>query len=717
MGKIINYKHSSDEIKNTTFELTCVDVGRNSTISCINGELKFKREGENFITFYPIPEVRVLHGTLRFTDNDNPQCFEDKEIYINQKNGLWVYPNENPVKIGGGELKECCKGPILKKCAFFLEWDEWVKCIKVETFNPYVCAYREGKCINICVKTCENLYDVPFYVTGYDKNGDLIASSTVHVDIVHTNKEPDNNSDEYLDKNGNRTCECFKDDYEEENCDTIPDDELDDDLPDDYEDKPELDELECEVKAKVPKIGISYDEASSGNGVKKTIPYAIRSNIENGNLKLGIKKKNDSDYSWSVENDNINGDITGDINLEFEQSVFDDYIPSGGIIDIKISLVTNVDGKEEILCEDSIKVDIASYVPDEPQLKVYPDPDNIPEEDLPNDMEDDGSLPSGKLLFFYDGEAIQNGENCENFIKLDYSKTYTFRVDSGTATWYIYNYDSTKIVCNKTKGDNGETFLTVKLVDYNPLPCITPSEITLKNSSNQYFSFYFAVDEGLVSEDEFRFTWITPEGITTTNPCNDYQCYYQEEVGQDECEECYNATCRNYYYYNETTQKQPFIIESWYALAIDNNSLGKSIHKGGWSVITKGANYEFWKYRTDLEKPTWVKISSYDCSSENTISGDIGCSDTRTQMRIFVGDTDDLPAGTIKHGDVRIISSASFNSSTEVTQTDGTILSKCYVDFIQEISRLTIRLYIIHPAIVRYNIYTDQRGRVVANVN
>lgn len=663
-----------------------VTIDSSSIIECIDGNLTFERIGlSNKIKILPVPEERVVYGTIAIK-NTVTKCYDEKTIYVNQDNGLWAYPVSNPIKVSN----DCCDNnnnpkEVLKAGAFDLSWGSWIKCVKVECFEPFVKAFITKSKINICVSTCEDLYDVVFYITGYDRCGKIIANVVVTVDIIHANIPNDCLDDCVVCKNIDSTaCDGLCND----NCDENPDGCLDNqELENNIDEKKPEEENEenCELMVKPTFFYIPYVQDRK-NDFNAIMTYASFSNDKNARLKF-----DDEDLT------NAYGFINGKhIHTLKKESILDCGMNGSGFTTY-FTIGSTTDCKKI-----PIRFEIEGYAKNEPLLSVF-DEENNP-------------LPNNSLLFFCayeDGEADPTSaiDDCDDPITVDYMKTHNFYVTAGTATWYIYSYDRTIISCSKyttqVAGEKKE-ILSIKLLDYDPVKCSEKQEIILKNSANQYFSIFFAVDEKLQKEDEYTFTWKADDDMEyVEDKCYDDRCYYLDSDNK-----VYNAAvCFNYYDYEDS--REPFVLLSDYSLGIDSNS---AKHTGNWSFITKGATYQIekcvLKQTSNDSTPvkTWEVINNYYVISsyDNGESVDGWYDEHKGKISIYIGEKE---VNDVNVNDVRIISKTSFNHSTEI-ENNGQKQSKCYIDFVQALSGLTVRLYIIHPSVVEYHIYTDQKGKV-----
>lgn len=658
-----------------------VTIDSSSIIECVDGNLTFERVGlTNKIKILPVPEERVVYGTIAIK-NTVTKCYDEKTIYVNQDNGLWVYPASNPIRVSN----DCCdenNNPkeVLKAGAFDISWSSWIKCVKVECFEPFVKAFITKSKINICVSTCEDLYDVDFYITGYDRCGNIIANTVVTVDIIHANVPNDCTGDCVVCKNIDDTI-C--DDLCDEGCDEDPnggigDPELEDDI-DEQEPGDEDEESEkCELVVKPTFFNIPYVKDRDSN-FDAVMTYTSFSNDKNASLKFDDKVLTNA-YGF------INGKH---IHTLTKQSILDCGANGSGFTTY-FTIGSTSDCKKI-----PVRFEIEGYIKSEPTLLVF-DEENNP-------------FPNNGLLFFC---AYEGGEadptpainDCDDPITADYLKTHNFYVTAGTATWYVYSYDKTIISCSKrTTQVSGEKkdILSIKLLDYDPIKCSEKQEIILKNSANQFFSIFFAVDENLQKDDEYKFEWEVDSSATYTD-----RYYYA-----DADDRYVIATCANYYDYNDS--REPFVLLSEYSLAIDGNN---AKHTGNWSFISKGATYQIEKC---VLKPvsngstpvkTWEVINNYYVISsyDNGESIDGWYDEHKGKITMYIGEKE---VNDVNVNDIRIISKTSFNDSTEI-ENNGQKQSKCYIDFVQALSGLTVRLYIIHPSVVAYHIYTDQKGNV-----
>ena len=678
MGQILKYRHISENVLHT-IEGWNVNIGKNSSIGVIDANFEISRVADDEILIHPNSNVYTISGTIVISDNDDPDCYDEQEFSMDQNNSIHAVLKSDPIEVSSdccreeiGEDGEIIRIPqsVFKYGAILFTWDEWIKCIKVYCYDANVYAYID-KCnnhfINLCVNTCKNISGVEIYICGYDRCGNLLRKTTIVTDIIHTDIKSDClpltcENGEVIEWDCENRCDC-ENIPEQDDClygcdesELIPDP-----IPEFKPDEPLYPEkIECALTIGNPIINIPYDSDKdeyvgtfnyTGYTNENTAIFAYDGNaVEGGESaygltfgthKVSISRKNDKDK----------------LNHTFEI-----VKPNG-----------------EILCSAKIKYYFMPYIANEPLLDVY-----YPENN-------DNKLSSGQLLFFYNGKEIVNNAGCDGFTELKYSKAHKFRVDSGTATWEIFNYDTTKIFCKKSKV-NGLEYLTIQLIDYNPLACSDKSEIILKNSAGDYFSFFFAVDEGLVKEDEYVFQWDT-EAVSSCGT------YYSED----------EAICKDYYCV--ASPKTAFKIISYYSLAIDKDDVK---HSGEWSFSAKGASYRIERWVVEETKSSWQNISAYKIDEYDEKTQDGWFDSHKGDFTIYIGETDGV---TLKDGDVRILSDSSF-SSTTLLEADGNKRlhdeSRCYIDFTQNISGLKIRLYIVHPGVIKYDIYTDQLGKIKA---
>lgn len=761
----IQYYHVSDKNKTLhTLNGWGVKIGSGSTIGFTDGNIKAERVGVNLLKIYPTPTIRVPNGTLYVTDHCNSDCFEERKVYVMQENGLWVDVPSNIILVS----KDCCdenNNPknVLKIGAFKVSWGAWIKCIKVECYEPYVKAFRDGSNINLCVNTCYDLYNVQIFIIGYDKCGNIIANQTVTVDIIHSDVKND-----CTDEESNKYAPCSVCDSIDENlCNGNCEDEDDSIFPDLTEDPtleptpdetPEI-ESECKLMVTPTFFTIPYVKNRTENfdAVMKFVSY---SNNENAILKFGKDVLIDNATKKPI---NAYGFLNGIYTYSLTPETLEKFGTNGSgyTVDFCISPGSG--------CCVPVRFEVEEYVETEPRLDVYymdivepslADKGGI-EPSLTNNV-----IPNNSILFFCDRDedGFKTNTSCFGALKLYYDGTHEFEVKAGTASWYIYSYDSSIISCRKyTKKENGESkqVLLIKLIQKEAIPCKNKQQIILKNNANQYFSIYFAVDTGLVKEDIFNFDWDVVRGSLAS---------YSDRYYDDTKNEVSAITCLNYYENNTATD--PFIFHSEYALAIDNNN---TYHTGGWSYMSKGATYQIERCTTTIVDGKLTNIwsspiNSYQVDDEtylirdgnlsgNTVyyvpyenkpyykeyfvgknedgsygnylsnvsggeiskdaSGNTIFSSTTTsytkwgdtvfgKFKVFIGNVD---ASKAEVGDIRITTRNTFTQSTLITK-GAEKTSKCYIDFVQAISNITIRLYIVHPAVVVYNIYTDQKGEI-----
>lgn len=680
------YIHSSQEenepdFENGEFLEFSIEIGENSKIGVENGNFEitgiFKDGGNYYFEILPTANTGAVYGTIIVSDNKDPNCYETKTIDpIDQKNLISFALKTDPLEVSS----KCCDDEnldkngrpksVVKKNAIIFEWGEWIYCVKIECYNQYVRAYinETGSAIDLCIDTCNDVDNVTIYICGYDKCGRLLREIPINFNIIHTDIDFDrDNQGNILECNLIPQNDCIFDCNERER-DTPDPPEVDPDVP--LETEGDL----CEIIIDNPIIYVPY-EIFSNESTRATywrsFSYTAYTNVVDTVFYY------DDD---PVKNNDEEVDAYG---LVYGRHFFP--ILKKEKEDNKINHIFSIqrkeprEGEEKILCSLDIEYKFMTEQRDEPTLEIYPDGEN---EDL---------CTSGKILFFCDENDVKNDADCGNYIKLQYNKSYRFRVEAGTATWSIFSYDMNKISCKKVKND-GKEYLMLQLINLNPLPCLEASEIVIKNSADQFCTLYFGVDEDLIKEDIYVFEWFSGS-VDTEN--NKYYKHYPNDEDNDE-NRYIVATCDNLY--NTTV---PFILHSYYSLGIDNNEI---FHTGGWSCVMKGATYKLERY----DGSEWQPITNYTIDNNIEINDD-WYDDLKGQIPIYVGNAD----GVTDVGAVRITTETIFNKTTKI-ESDNFIYSKCYIDFVQNVSGLIVRLYIVHPGVLKYNIYTDQIGNIHA---
>ena len=181
--------HKSNNIENSqeiTINNRYLTIGKSSSFSTVNGNLVFDvdyRDDSIILAFHPIPNERLLHGVIRVTDNDNINCYEDVEVYINQYSGLWF--------TDGGYVTKTIKCDCEFQDRFstiylpFIK-DDWIETVQAFIYNSLISVNVPSNSNNVEVITnsCIELYDCPIYLCGYDKNGELLAQTVCYLTIL-----------------------------------------------------------------------------------------------------------------------------------------------------------------------------------------------------------------------------------------------------------------------------------------------------------------------------------------------------------------------------------------------------------------------------------------------------------------------------------------------------------------------------------------------------
>ncbi len=184
----LKFIHSSAK-DNDVVEVGCHFENIND-VQSLSDELIFDFEQKTKTCIVsPIPNKRILHGFVRVFDEKS--CYEDIEVFINQDNGLWVYEGESVIRVVQGN---CCSNNHVKTtyingdASIRVTVGNWVNTIKAFTYSDNdikIDVSKDGNdfLLSLTINSCE-LYDVPIYVCGYDKNGVLIAQILFYLTVL-----------------------------------------------------------------------------------------------------------------------------------------------------------------------------------------------------------------------------------------------------------------------------------------------------------------------------------------------------------------------------------------------------------------------------------------------------------------------------------------------------------------------------------------------------
>lgn len=654
---VVKYRHVSDP-NNTLYEIKGIrdiEVGKNSTFTAFNNNLVFDvvYEGDTVILeIKPSANELLIESIIRITDNNDIKCYFDVSIYVSQNCGIWI-----PTHVDAFVTDDCCddKGNIKMQVYNGIEFEisDWIDTIKVYEFEPLIEAYKvkgQNKII-ICSYTCFDLYNIPIYVCGYDKECNLISEVTIYVNLIHDDIEPEDRGKLESKDDYEKVCPPLKGGgpgggIDPDDPTTFPpgvtnpsyDPDDDDDNGDDDDD----DDERCILKLQPSQIIVNHEDIDNfKDGVIKYKAYTATKStlkIEGGGKTITVsplKSNGEFDISEMVR------EIFGDSNKDKETQYI--YVSIDG------------DCKEELTVE-CVK---ENYNPNEPALEVYPDDTFEPGAKV---------MPDGTYIHFY--KDNKDG-GCPDTWYTKYDVVHILTVESGTSSWYVNDYDFKSINCRKID----DVTLAIQLLDYEEISCADAKTIVIANSDGDMFTIHYTVGKGMVRRDEYVFQWVdTPIVLADKN-----------DIPDPNRAKSLTKICENYYDSNITNRT--FYLESWYSLALEANT-NNSVRIGNWSFMSKVVNYKIEEYINDA----WRPITNYNVTNIPT---------TRRTINVYVQAAPENP----QLGDIRITTESTFTQDREG-----------YIDFIQSVTGNQVRLRIKHPPVVKYDIYTDQVGKVNVDI-
>lgn len=693
--------------KNPQFTLT-----NKSLFTCVEGDIIFdvdfnllKNEQTILLWIRPLTNKRMIDGTLRITSGKDSKCFVEKTIYGSQNNFLGVDGSEQVVWVYEGCDEDCNYRDQYSFKAIKFEIDEnntWIECISAYCFEPYldvsVMHDTTGYYLNIRCKSALDLYQMPVYVCGYDKCGELIAEFEFVITVLHSNEiyYNDSTSDEdraklwdsykldskcqdgYCSRYGH---EVGKDDGTTEggnngneggdggdgggdgepgeNPNTpMPKLENPDTPPNNWD--PNEGNYTCTLELSPTKITIDNDKKEKlldKTSSERVAPISCK--VYSNNPTKSSFKVNDTTII-TKENWPTNGlyigfyDPTDFIKAWLEE--LSEKEDSNAYSSTSLNFVLEGGCKAESKTEIEVTLSSAEEEKNEPDLTVK--------------MEQDGEMQEIEdltVLMFTD-DTSKSFADCGDPLVLNYLTQYTFTVEYGTSSWFIYSYSNDVVSCIKNSDD---TF-TVRLLNYDYISCDLDDRvrpyIKLRNTANMIKTFYIAVDNGLVLEDEYRFDWGTErtEEEEYTILVKNYENYFSNDTSKDEEDkQIYLHSVSNLVRNIDLEGNEHWFFEDW-------------------SFSYKVVDYKIERYNGTK----WEKISSFKLDGIET--------NKDGAIRVFI-----YKAENPRKNDILITT-----SNTYKIETTG------YIDFIQNNSDYMLRLAIKHPPVIIYDIYTDQKGAV-----
>lgn len=478
MGKI-NFWFYEKEDKSASVQ-TEIELSSDTTVLSLNNVVSIKgvefKDKELYVKCTPKPITRVLHDTIRVFEGEDSDCYEDVEVYINQKNGLWSTSGQS-ITI---DVDDCC-GIGSTNNEIRIDTEEWITKISCDVIDYECVTASTRKTENVfyidvsLTDKSEDVFDCPIIVSGFDSDDNLLNQIILYVTFDCTDSTSSTSSC-ILDVKPSKIIIPFG----------------------------KYTEISGNTAISYTVFSPTNSKLSINTSTSSTDIDILANTVNSGVLKYsGIF--DDKDYKKTLlgENDKTSKeDITKTVEFRL--------VGEDGGCDLSGKTEVTLKGEEYYF--ENIEASISSTTINEEYVYIF--------------------FSSGSTCFNTEGHIDGSDKTIEDNVwhRFYYKDEFSFTIKSSTEC-YIYSYDSSIFDCSIKKGNNNTYTFTIKLINYEAIDTLNPTKIILKNLDGSYFTFYCAVDEGLVEKDLFEMYWckLTETTTRTTAETELEIKYYQEE--------------------------------------------------------------------------------------------------------------------------------------------------------------------------------------------